>query len=70
MIEHFSLPSLFNTDAIEHAIVEKQEEYQRVKTLQEIAIKKLSDERILIQNEEKKLKELTDEIVKIEHVVA
>lgn len=69
LIEHFSLPKLFDTISLEQIIVSKQEEYQRIKTLQEIAANNLADGKTFLQQGIRKQEDLTQEIQKIEQLL-
>lgn len=69
LIEHFSLPKLFDTNSLEQIIVSKQEEYQRIKTLQEIATNNLAEGKAFLQQGIKKQEDLTQEIQKIEQLL-
>lgn len=54
MIEHFTLPKLFDTQVIYDAIASLQERYHRLQTTQDITYKSLREQQLFIQELQKK----------------
>ena len=70
MIEHFTLPKLFDTQVIYDAIASLQERYHRLQTTQDITYKSLREQQLFIQELQKKSEWVTQKIHHIEQLLS
>lgn len=70
MVEHFSLPVLFDTQLVQDTIASLQQRYHTLKTTQDIATKTLRDHQIFVQELQKKSQFLTQNIEQIQQSIS
>lgn len=67
LMEHFSLPKLFDTDRLDHAIIQFQEQYHKFTTTQQLLSQQLLDHKKQSQQLEQQHNTLTQQITQIQH---